>query len=505
MSPTALMALISTLVVIIIIILGYFYNNRKFNQLETDINANIQGLVSQVNQTGFNKYELDVQQNSLLKSNAQTLKDLQQKETQDYAALTKKLEDLKYTEAEDMLRLSNDLTGIKESERKSVQDINDNISGMQSKLTNIGANVSILSNKVNAMPIDQQIMQINDIKSSIADITNYNNSTQNAISEMKDQIQSTETTATNMQNQLNETLGSYLKNSEFESYKLDVASTYAKLSDLSNYAQISEVQSNYATKSAFDDLQRTVATNNENVAKTYAMQSDLASYVTHNDMANYATKDTLASYSTTADLENYVLLDDYNESMVGLNHRVDDITTQLNKMPMTYGTKENIDNLISTINTANNTLNTIKAQYDNVISNYVTQSTFQASLNNTLKTENADANAIQELQNNVSSLVTKVGALPDTYLTISDAAKTYTPLTTTAALQNQIQSMPDQNMKNSIQSYLNGQYATPNDVQNIQRQIDKIGNPSALYATRADLDALQSKINMSTLTPSQTA
>ena len=495
------LASISTIIIILIVVIGYFYTNRKINQMETDVTTNMQKLVSQVNQTGFNKYELDVQQNSLLKANTKTINDLQQKEAADFTRLSSKLEQLKKTEAEDMQMLTSNLAGMKGLGDGTIESLNEEITGMQSILTSLGANVNILTNTINSMPLDQQIQQLGDIKSSIANITSYNNNNDGTLSQMQDSITANNTATTNLQKQFMTNLGGYVKQSDLDAYKINVNTTYAKAADLNNYVQLTDLQSDYATIAAFNDLQRQVTDNNNNVANFYALKSDLSPYVTTSDLANYATQDMLAGYAKSSDLNNYLPYTDYNNNLTDLNNKIDGLQQTLIALPSSYGTKNDVDNLMTLVLRASTDLATIKAQYENVISNYVTQTTFAAAQSSTQQAEAAEASTVQNLQDSVTGLVTTVNQIPGTYLKINDAAATYTPLTTTQTLTNTVNALPDQNMKDAMQIYLKTYFAAPSDVQAVQQQLTNLGNVAAVYATKADLSTLASSINMSTLVP----
>ena len=499
-NASIVIATISTIAVLIIVLLGYFYNDRKFKQIQNEINDNVKSVVSQVNQTGFNKYELDVQQNSLLKANTKSIVDLQEKEANDYSKLSQQVKTLKITEAEDMLRLSNDLTGLKTIEDTNNENIYTAISGIQSTLTGVGANLQILQNTVDAMPIDQQVQQLSQINKNIGILQSYNNDNDYTLSQIKDDITNNVQNITDLQKQFNTDLSGYVKNSDLESYKLKATNQFAHLDDLeNNYVKQSDLQNEFAKASVTDDLQRQITDHHVTVNSFFAKQSDLNSYVQINDLAHYATTDALSGFANTSELNNYIDRDTYNNDRKITSTYIDNINQTLQNLPTMYGVKNDVDMLTSLVQKNTTDLQTLKAQYDNVISNYVTQADFDSALMSTQQTEIASQSSVQKLQDTVTGLVNTVSQADGTYLKINDASTTYTPLTSYEQLKSQVGNLPDQNMKNNLQSYFNTYYAKPNDIQTVQSKIDNLGNVPATYLTVQAFNAYKASQNMSTL------
>ena len=68
-----IIAFLSTFVVILIAGIGYYITSNKISIVDRDNRHKMQDLVDELNTTGQRKYDLDVQQNIILKENAQSI------------------------------------------------------------------------------------------------------------------------------------------------------------------------------------------------------------------------------------------------------------------------------------------------------------------------------------------------------------------------------------------------------------------------------------------------
>ena len=296
------LATISTLVLIIIIVTGYFYNTRKFKEIEFELKTDMQNLVSQVNQTGFNKYELDVQQNGILKTNSKNLSVLKQQEAQDIQNLTNQLNSLKFTESEDVQKLAQEFSTLKNFDSNNMNHIYDKINGITSSLTNLGANLATLSNEFSALPDPTGVQQATIITGIQNDIFNMNNTINNSLS----------FNVSNIQNQL----PTFVPLTELQQYYATMQYVQENIPDLASYAQIDYVQSYIETLvgSMSSNVLQLQTELNVSVPSTYSTQNSTNSLIseltqslnTSINMINGSMSNTLtfltANYATQADL-----------------------------------------------------------------------------------------------------------------------------------------------------------------------------------------------------------
>ena len=296
------LATISTLVLIIIIVTGYFYNTRKFKEIEFELKTDMQNLVSQVNQTGFNKYELDVQQNGILKTNSKNLSVLKQQEAQDIQNLTTQLNSLKFTESEDVQKLAQEFSTLKNFDSNNMNHIYDKINGITSSLTNLGANLATLSNEFSALPDPTGVHQATIITGIQNDIFNMNNTINNSLS----------FNVSNIQNQL----PTFVPLTELQQYYATMQYVQENIPDLASYAQIDYVQSYIETLvgSMSSNVLQLQTELNVSVPSTYSTQNSTNSLIseltqslnTSINMINGSMSNTLtfltANYATQADL-----------------------------------------------------------------------------------------------------------------------------------------------------------------------------------------------------------
>ena len=363
---------ITCIIVIIIIVIIYLYNMKRLNTVRADMDDSMKSIEKDANTTSSNKLETDDRQNELLARNAKQLQDLQKQELQDSIGLLKNIDNLEYIEAEDMMRISNDLTGIKSLRDGNIANIQTNTTGIQSLLTSIGANYATLANTVKAMPIDQQLHQINNIEDSVSNILDYDNANSEAIEQLQGSIIDNYTKLYDIQSEIDNVIGFFVHSSDLDSYASAMTDNYVKENTLGNYVTKDTLTNNYATSYALSDLSSHVTENHRTMTSFNAPKTVTNDLVTSADMGDiYATPEMLVGLSTNGDLRSYILYSNYSANLTNLYHKVDTINSSLVSLPKSYAVKTAVENATSQLLDIAKNIRIAKVQYDQILMNYV--------------------------------------------------------------------------------------------------------------------------------------
>ena len=163
-------ATISTLLVIAIILVGYFYYNKKILYVEHEYDEKLSKLVQQVNTTGVNKYELDVEQNSILQENTINLANLQSIEKQNYDAVHNQVNSLTSTQQSSLASFSNNINALSVRAGNDYYNLNTEIVGLESSLTNMGSTLLQFKNTLETMPISAQHTAIDSLSIELSNV-----------------------------------------------------------------------------------------------------------------------------------------------------------------------------------------------------------------------------------------------------------------------------------------------------------------------------------------------
>ena len=486
---------ISILVVfVVVLIMWYFQSVNKVNAMSTRVQSDLNAMVDKINVQGTNIYTTDLEQSDMLEKNKKELSEIASRETLHIADLDQQFMSLHYIESENVNSLLSNINSIKTTRENSIENVQEQVSGIQSKFTVIGTNINTLTDKIQEMPIDQQIAEINNVQHSVSGLFQYATVNDETIASFESSLIENNVATNVILSEISDLGSSYVNQFDLNSYKDGLFGTLVNIHTLSNYATIKNAEETYAPLQSFNSLGNNVLQNEKHLAQLYAITKDLRDLVSSDSLSIYAPSNMLAGLSKQSDMLPYVSYLNYSANLSDLNKRMDAINATLLNMPASYGTKKEIDGMRVLIENISKSVDVSRAQANGVLANYVTKTALDTASISQYESGQVGHDTIAKIQSTIDNLHSMTHQYPQTFLKQSDAALKYTSLTSTGALENVVKTLPTTNtlsgMKVSMQSFF-----TPIvHVQDVQTAIAKIGDVNGTYATKQDLENLKAKI-----------
>ena len=296
-NTAVILATVSTLMVVIIAVLGYYYGNNQVQELQHKLSNKMQNMVGQLNQTGINRYELDLEQSEALHNEAKHISKLLEDQNNSYMSMSNILANYQATQEGLGGYVSHNILTFDESELSHFESLQKSMNHINSTISTLQSNAGALQTDIQMSPIYPDVERISVLRIGVKSVEDNIMHLQNNMQQFNHMINRT------VQGLAPNSILPYFASSNyvhdqiqaFNNYQNDTFATVGgvNLSNSQIHSELSDIQrqfmnlpGTYANQVYFDSA---ISFLNSNLtAKAYNIQHELntsTQYLT----SNYAT------------------------------------------------------------------------------------------------------------------------------------------------------------------------------------------------------------------------
>ena len=490
MSYAVFLIALAFILIIVIVLTGYYLFEKRFDFIKMNYTTKLKKKIDDLNESNYNVYSDDVQQNEHLDVTTRRILDLERKENEQVAMMNENLNQLNKFK-------SNNETNIKSNfmvlEDRNSLSLKNSIANMNSTIQQYQGDVSDVQNTVSAFSVPKQQAIINDISYKLNTLSNNTATAQDNMTSLLDMNATNHKNILTIMSTANVDMQNYAKASDLSELQNSVDATYNRKLDFNQNFQ--------APLNAFENSVDNMVLNSELTKyaplsdvqanlDTLVHQNDLNNFVLKNDLMNYAPNTLLKNLAMSNMIDqNYISKLNFNPQFNVSDSNLRRINNDLVHLSDEYGTRTISQTLFNLMDNITTSAQNIQETVTTVATNYVPNSSL-------LTEQNIESASLHSLCN-IVSIQDKLGVawanmsnVHEKYISNSLAASMYT---TNADFTNLAQNYAAYPTVDDMIIQFNELYGPYEGLKAMKNEIDQFPNFDEIFAKRSSMDALSLK------------
>ena len=471
-SPVHMLMIMIVIVITVFfaLVVGYYYNTKKWQELKISVKEDIQEISSGLGATYVSKSDFDVKQSK----EAEKVRELEEDILEDHNKKVKLIEKhiglAKDIKDRDIENINQDLDNLKNKDNQ-LEFAKSQIVNMKNSVNNIELNATILANKIESMPVFQNVNQLETLQEHVLKLTDTTQDNKSVISGILEDVHSNHMIINDQLKQEMRHMQEYTRTKDLNEFKTVMDVEFVK--DLSELIPKNRLTRDYVSNDKMDLLEGNVK-KNANTVKTMNMRKENLDKLVKEDDAKdtYRTLDMMNGYVKHNDTLSLVKKKKHASQHAILLNRIAALNKTLLISPDMYADRSKADKLYKEAELLSMAVSDVEARYRNIVKNFVSNSKFDSANAEVRGMEAMAKETLDNLNLTMAGLKKTIDQVPNKYVSKSDAKKTLTRIEDTDKITNFVNNAPDATMLSIIKNDSDQLYSKPSIFAKFQSILD---------------------------------